>query len=136
MKKLFTILAMTVTTMVTAQTYHLQSNVDIVVNKPNDIIGKDTTRLMGKVKGVYWSNSFNKVQVEYQYLKQDSTLVKESVYVVEGAEIQALYELVKDGIPTGLDKRASEMYMFVSAMRLLMAQTFGISPTDISIITE
>lgn len=133
MKKLLFTIAIFTTICSHAQTYYLQSNVDIVFNKAGDITGKDTAKLIGKVKAVYWSNDFTSVDVNYQYLSDSISVIKESVYNVKGSEIQVLYDLVKNSIPSGLDKRATENYMFVAAMRILMAQTFSISPNNITV---
>jgi hypothetical protein len=136
MKKLFTILAILSTGVVFAQQLTLKSKVDLVYNVKGTMNKKDTTKIKGRIQGVYWSNNCEKIGVDYSYLTDDGNIIETNAYTAEGLEIQAIYDIIKNDIPKNLSRSKTEDYEMYLGFRWVMAKTFGINVSDIEIITE
>ncbi len=70
----------------------------------------------------------------YEYNALDGFTIKSSSVTYTKEEINALYELVKAQIPTGLSYVDTTEYLYYLGMRVEMAATFGITTADIEII--
>ena len=137
MKRIVLVLAILgAVTQVAAQSLRLKSNVEVSYGQRGSINARDTSKVEGKIKGVYWSDNFNTVAVDYSYTDTVGNVIMTNAYKVTGAEIQAIYETIKDEIPEGLTRSEREEYEMYLGFRYIMSQTFGISQDDISIYVE
>lgn len=72
----------------------------------------------------------------FEYKKESGELIKSGAFEIQEPEITALYETVKDSIPSGLSYTEQTQTLYYLGFRIQMAQTFGIELTDIDLITE
>lgn len=49
-------------------------------------------------------------------------------------EVNAFYDVIKSGVPTGLEYFETTQYIYYLGFKIEMAKTFGITPNDIEII--
>lgn len=77
--------------------------------------------------------SFNSVYM-FQYVSETSQVISFNSYPVIKEETNALYELVKDEVPTGLSYTDATTYLYYLGFRVKMAITFGIEVSEIEII--
>lgn len=137
MKKILLVLAFIgVVTQVNAQGLILKSTVEVEYNVYGSINQKDTTKIEGKIKRATWENNFSKVDVDYSYLSDVGANIKTAAYSVTGAEIQAMYETIKDSIPQGITRAKTEEWEMYLGFRYIMAGTFNISVGDIQIVED
>ncbi len=136
MKKIFTLIAIAFTSVVFAQKLTLKSNVDVVCNIKGTMNQKDTTKIMGTIQGAYWSNGFNKLSVDYSYLTEEGNVIETNACIVDSAQIQGVYNIIKNQIPLGLSRSKTEEYEMYLGFRYIMANTFGISVSSIQIVSE
>lgn len=137
MKKLITIITTVfITSTIFAQKLTLKSNVMVTYNVKGTVNQKDSTKIKGVIKGVYWSDNFKKISVDYSYLTSVGVDVETNAYTADSAKIQAIYNIIKTQIPTGLSRTKTEEYELYLGFRYIMAQTFGISVSNIQIVSE
>ena len=72
----------------------------------------------------------------FQYVSEAGQVISSNLYPVTEEETNALYELVKDEVPTGLSYTDATTYLYYLGFRVKMALTFGIEVSEIEIIIE
>jgi hypothetical protein len=70
----------------------------------------------------------------YEYKTEDGYVIENSLFIVTKEETNALYELVKSQVPTGLSYTDSTLYLYYLGMKVKMAEKFNISINDIEIV--
>lgn len=90
------------------------------------VIGTLRMCVQDLTQGVY---NFN-----YTYVSDSGVNLGGNNLSLSKAEINGLYDLVKDMVPSNLSYSDSTQYLYLLGMKIKMAQTFGISPDDIEII--
>jgi len=106
----------------------------VSVSYNNGVKGTKDGIVTGIIDNTSWLNDFTTVGANYTYLDDEGNAIWKDSFVIEGAEIQTLYDAVKGSIPSGLDYADTERITYYLAMVIQMAQTFGIPTTDIEII--
>lgn len=72
----------------------------------------------------------------FEYSSESGQTIANNMYPVSAEETNALYELVKDQVPSGLNYTDSTTYLYYLGFKIQMAQTFNISVNDIEIIID
>jgi hypothetical protein len=72
----------------------------------------------------------------FQYVSEEGQVISSNLYPVTEEETNALYDLVKDEVPTGLSYTDATTYLYYLGFRVKMAITFGIEVSEIEIIIE
>lgn len=72
----------------------------------------------------------------FEYKKESGELIKSGAFEIQEPEITALYEAVKNSIPSGLSYTEQTQMLYYLGFRIQMAQTFGVELTAIDLITE
>lgn len=72
----------------------------------------------------------------FQYVSDTGQVISSNLYPVSEQETNALYELVKDEVPTDLNYTDATTYLYYLGFRVKMAITFGIEVSEIEIIIE
>ncbi len=78
------------------------------------------------------TGSFDSVYM-FQYVSESGQVISSNIYPVTEEETNALYELVKDEVPTGLSYTDATTYLYYLGFRVKMAITFGIEVNEIII---
>lgn len=111
----------------------LKTKIDVDYNQ--GVTGTATGIVQGQLLSAGWiDETFNKIGVNYIYADANGEKIEQNGFVIEGDEIQALYDSVKDYVPEGVDFKTSQAYLFNLGFMSVMAQTFGIQTTDIDLI--
>lgn len=99
----------------------------------------ETGIVEGVIDSAGWINNpetdvFDTVGINYKYVDTNGNdLHRDGLTIVGTAELEGLYQAVKGSIPEGLDNASTEQVKFYLSFIQSMAQTFGISPTDIEV---
>lgn len=109
----------------------------IPVTYNNGITGQETGLVTGNLQGcnqqiIFGFNS----NFMYEYSNESGKILKNDMYPVTLEETNILYNLVKNEVPTNLSYTDATIYLYYLGFRIQMAQTFGISESDIEIIVE
>ena len=72
----------------------------------------------------------------FEYSNESGKVLKNDMYPVTAEETNALYNLVKNEVPTNLSYTEATEYLYYLGFRVQMAQLFGISVNDIEIIID
>ena len=72
----------------------------------------------------------------FEYASESGQMIANNMYPVTAEETNALYEVVKGEVPTGLNYTDSTTYLYYLGFRIQMAATFNISVNDIEIIID
>jgi hypothetical protein len=119
---------------------YLQSNIEVTYNDPKSIAGQAT----GIVRGVLGSVSilptedgtqFNKLQANFAYTTEEGVVIHNNMFETSGEEMEQLWQVVKPNVPVDATYQITEMTKYYIAFSIVMAQTFGISTDDISIVS-
>lgn len=70
----------------------------------------------------------------FEYSSESGQIIASNMYPVSAEETNALYEVVKNQVPTGLSYTDTTTYLYYLGFRVQMAGTFGITVNDIEII--
>lgn len=70
----------------------------------------------------------------YQYKAEDGYVIENSIFTVNKEQTNALYELVKNQVPTGLSYTDSTLYLYYLGMKVKMAEKFNTSVDNIEIV--
>jgi hypothetical protein len=76
----------------------------------------------------------NNYTFNYKYTSDSGVDLGGSNSILTYDEVNSLYELVKDELPTNLSYTESTEYLYLLGMRTKMANTFNINVSDIEII--
>ena len=109
----------------------------VPVTYNNGITGQETGLVTGVLQGCTQGLRFGfESSFMYEYTSESSQTIANNIYHVSAEETNALHELVKDEVPTGLNYSEKTTYLYYLGFRQQMAQTFGIDIDDIEIILE
>ncbi|CAB4151662.1 hypothetical protein UFOVP598_31 [uncultured Caudovirales phage] len=72
----------------------------------------------------------------FEYKTESGHTLKNDMYPVTAEETNALYNLVKNEVPTNLSYTEATEYLYYLGFRVQMAQLFGISESNIEIIID
>ena len=70
-------------------------------------------------------------QFSYSYKTESGELLTAAPLNLKEEEVNGLYEVLKDSIPTTLSYTQKNLYLYYLGMRVKMAETFGITVDDI-----
>ena len=109
----------------------------IPVTYNNGVTGQETGIVTGTLSNCNQQLRFDfNSNFMYEYSTESGNILKNDMYPVNSEETNALYEVVKGEVPTGLNYTDSTTYLYYLGFRIQMAQTFGISVNDIEIIID
>lgn len=136
MKKIF-LLAFIICSYGAFSQSYLRTNIPVEYNKAGEIVGKDTSIVIGKITSVNWSSDFNSLGVAYEYSDTTGVILKRGYYTKTAAEVNALYAAVKNLLPVTDNYIYLQRSIYYIAFRIIAAQTFGINTSQITLsITE
>jgi len=110
----------------------LRTKIDVNFN--SGVTGTATGIVEGTLQDGLWLENFNKVGANFTYSANGQEFYK-NAFLIEGENIQLMYDAVKGSIPEGLDFKDEQKYMFYLGFMFEMANTFGIKSTDIEIVS-
>ena len=113
----------------------LKTLVPVIYN--NGIAGQETSIVEGILStcNQQLTGAFDSVYM-FQYVSETGQVISSNLYPVTAEETNALYELVKDEVPTGLSYTDSTTYLYYLGFRVKMATTFDIEVSEIEIIID
>lgn len=107
----------------------------VPVTYNNGIAGQETGLVTGNLQACSQQLRFGfDSQYMFEYASESGQTIANNMYPVSAEETNALYEVVKDQVPTGLNYTDSTTYLYYLGFRIQMAATFGITTADIEII--
>jgi hypothetical protein len=107
----------------------------VTVTYNNGITGQETGLVTGTLSSCNQQLRFGfESNYMFEYTSESGQTIANNMYPVSAEETNALYELVKSEVPTGLPYSETTTYLYYLGFRLQMAQTFGIDIDDIEII--
>jgi hypothetical protein len=107
----------------------------IPVTYNNGIAGQETGLVTGTLQGCNQQLRFGfDSAFMFEYTSESGQVLANNMYPVSDEETNALYEVVKGEVPTGLSYTDSTTYLYYLGFRIQMAATFGITVNDIEII--
>jgi len=109
----------------------IRTKIDVAYN--SGVTGTKTGIVEGTLQDGLWLDNFNKVGANYIYSAGGVQFYK-NAFLIEGENIQLMYDAVKDLVPEGLSFKDEQQYLFYFGFMFEMAQTFGINTTDIEIV--
>jgi hypothetical protein len=109
----------------------------VPVTYNNGIAGQETGLVTGILQGCNQGLRFGfESNYMFEYATESGQTIANNMYPVSAEETNALYEIVKSEVPTGLNYTDTTTYLYYLGFRIQMAQTFGISVNDIEIIID
>lgn len=107
----------------------------VPVTYNNGIAGQETGLVTGNLQACSQQLRFGfDSQYMFEYASESGQTIANNMYPVSAEETNALYEVVKGQVPTGLSYTDSTTYLYYLGFRIQMAATFGITTADIEII--
>jgi hypothetical protein len=107
----------------------------VPVTYNNGIAGQETGLVTGNLQACSQQLRFGfDSQYMFEYASESGQVIANNMYPVSAEETNALYEVVKGQVPTGLNYTDSTTYLYYLGFRIQMAATFGITTADIEII--
>jgi hypothetical protein len=107
----------------------------VPVTYNNGIAGQETGLVTGTLQTCNQQLRFGfDSSYMFEYSSESGQTIANNMYPVTSEETNALYEVVKDQVPTGLNYTDSTTYLYYLGFRIQMAGTFGITVNDIEII--
>lgn len=107
----------------------------VPVTYNNGIAGQETGLVTGNLQACSQQLRFGfDSQYMFEYASESGQVIANNMYPVSAEETNALYEIVKSEVPTGLNYTDSTTYLYYLGFRIQMAATFGITTADIEII--
>lgn len=107
----------------------------VPVTYNNGIAGQETGLVTGNLQSCSQQLRFGfDSNYIFEYSSESGQVIANNVYPVSAEETNALYEAVKDQVPTDLNYTDSTTYLYYLGFRIQMAATFGITTADIEII--
>ena len=109
----------------------------IPVTYNNGITGQENGLIIGTLQGCNQQLRFGfDSNFMYEYKTESGQVLANNIYPVTKEEINTLYEVVKDEVPSGLNYTDSTEYLYYLGFRAKMAELFSISENDIEIIID
>lgn len=113
----------------------IRTTVPVTYN--NGIAGQETGLVTGVLQGCNQQLRFGfDSSYMFEYTSESGQVIANNIYPVSAEETNALYEVVKGEVPSGLNYTDSTTYLYYLGFRIQMAQTFGITTADIEIIID
>lgn len=113
----------------------IRTTVPVTYN--NGITGQETGLVTGVLQGCNQQLRFGfDSSYMFEYTSESGQVIANNIYPVSAEETNALYEVVKGEVPSGLNYTDSTTYLYYLGFRIQMAQTFGITTADIEIIID
>lgn len=107
----------------------------VPVTYNNGIAGQETGLVTGNLQACSQQLRFGfDSNYMFEYASESGQVIANNMYPVSAEETNALYEVVKGVVPTGLSYTDSTTYLYYLGFRIQMAATFGITTADIEII--
>ena len=107
----------------------------VPVTYNNGIAGQETGLVTGNLQGCSQQLRFGfDSSYMFEYASESGQVIANNMYPVSAEETNALYEVVKNEVPTNLSYTDSTLYLYYLGFRIQMAQLFGILESDIEII--
>ena len=107
----------------------------IPVTYNNGITGQETGLVTGILQGCNQGLRFGfESNFMFEYTSESGQTLANNIYPVSTEDTNALFELVKDQVPTGLSYTDTTIYLYYLGFRTQMAATFNIQVSDIEII--
>ena len=107
----------------------------VPVTYNNGIAGQETGLVTGNLQGCNQGLRFGfDSQYIFEYASESGQVIANNMYPVSAEETNALYEIVKSEVPTGLNYTDTTTYLYYLGFGIQMAATFGITTADIEII--
>ncbi len=109
----------------------------VPVTYNNGITGQETGLVIGVLQGCQQQLRFGfESNYMFEYTSESGQTIANNIYPVSAEETNALYDLVKSEVPTGLSYTDTTTYLYYLGFRVQMAQTFGIQVSDIEVIID
>ena len=109
----------------------------VPVTYNNGITGQETGLVTGILQGCNQTLRFGfESNYMFEYSSESGQVIANNMYPVSAEETNALYEVVKDQVPTGLLYTDATTYLYYLGFRIQMAGTFGIQVSEIEIIID
>jgi hypothetical protein len=109
----------------------------VPVTYNNGITGQETGLVTGNLQGCQQQLRFElNSSYIFEYTSENGKSLVNNVYNVTENEINALYEAVKNEVPSNLNYTQATTYLYYLGFRVQMAQLFGILESDIEIIVD
>lgn len=109
----------------------------IPVTYNNGVTGQETGLVTGTLNSCNQQLQFGfNSNYMFEYSSESGKILKNDMYPVTAEETNALYNLVKNEVPTNLSYTQATEYLYYLGFRVQMAQLFGISQSDIEIIVD
>ena len=113
----------------------IKTTVEVTYN--NGIAGQATGIVTGTLSSCNQQLKFGfNSNFMFEYSTENGQSLKNDMYPVTAEETNALYNLVKNEVPTNLSYTQATEYLYYLGFRVQMAQLFGISESDIEIIID
>jgi hypothetical protein len=107
----------------------------VPVTYNNGIAGQETGLVKGNLQSCLQQLRFGfDSNYMFEYASESGQVIANNMYPVSAEETNALYEVVKGQVPTGLSYTDATTYLYYLGFRIQMAATFGITTADIEII--
>ncbi len=121
--------------------FNCEAQIHLVSRNPlpynSGVTAKDTIKIKGKITNVSYRNNFSTIMVDYNYSSVDDNVIHSGTYILkDSAEINAAMNAVINYLPPATNEYPYTMMKYYIAFKYLMAQTWGINPNDVLIITE
>lgn len=110
----------------------IRTKSNVTYNKP--ITGTSDGVVIGIINNASWVDDFNRLGVNYQYADINGNVFHTSSFTIDGYQIDAMYEAIKDSIPTEGTYRDIERAKFYLGFIFQMAATFEIEIDEIEIV--
>ena len=113
----------------------LKTLVPVIYN--NGIAGQETSIVEGILTSCnqQLAGAFSSMYM-FQYVTEEGQVISSNLYPVTEEETNALYDLVKDEVPTGLSYTDATTYLYYLGFRVKMAITFSIEVSEIEILID
>ena len=107
----------------------------INVNYNIGVNSQESGIVEGTLQDGLWLNNFNQVGANFIYSTSEGVQFYKDAFLIEGEQIQVMYDAVKDLVPENLDFKSQQEYLFYLGFMFEMANTFGINTSDIEIVS-
>lgn len=113
----------------------IQTLVPVTYN--DGIAGQATGIVTGIINFVNQDYHIELYNFTFNYVDELGKSISNTVpFTLTRNEINALYDEIKDSVPTNIAYFETTEYIYYLGFKIEMAKTFGISPNDIDILVE
>jgi hypothetical protein len=111
----------------------IKTKVPVTYN--SGVTGTSEGIVSGIINDASWINDFNCIGVNYQYFDENGRAFHIDSFTINEDQIDALYEAIKESIPSTGTYRDIERFKFYLGFVFQMAQTFELNIDQIEIVT-